>query len=94
MAHRGCECHQPFPSSAEAIVSEVICNYNPDASDELADCKITLAAPSRVDGERVDYAFSRAMRRGAPCHLTIHWAPEVGLAPLEIRQTAYVHTYI
>ena len=85
MAHRGCECRQPFPSAPEAIVSEVICNYHPEACDD--ESKLSLSAPSRVDAERVDYVFARHMRRGAPCHLSVHWAAEIGLAPLEIRHT-------
>ena len=33
------------------------------------------------------YALMRPMRRGAVCHITVHWSAEIGLAPLEIHHT-------
>ena len=82
----GAECaHTPLGSQPDAVVSEVVLNYNPDASDDDSS-KLSVSSPAQTtDGARVDYAFVRPMRRGATCHLTVYWSEALGIAPLEIR---------
>jgi hypothetical protein len=46
---------------------------------------MTLNEPNNTSDERFGYTFTRPMSAGSLCHMTVHWASEISVAPLEIR---------
>ena len=86
LAHRGDEYRAPsLGQLPESVIQQVVLNFNPDSSNGDDECTACLSSPSKQTAERVDYTWGRHMRRGAACHFTVHWAADLGVAPLEIR---------
>jgi hypothetical protein len=83
LVHRGCDCTQQLDDAPNSIIAEVVLNYNPESTDD-ADSTVALTQPSKVSDQRVDYIFTRPMRRGATVHIRVHWGAEIGVAPLQI----------
>ena len=97
LVHRGKDSHFPVSVGATvpSLVQEVCFDYQPESGDEV-DSVLTLTEPNIRQGpvqaynryagfDRIGYAISRPMPKGASVHITIHWSSEVGVAPLEIR---------
>jgi len=80
--HRGEECVQTQGATIAQLIHCVSCDYHP-SSDE--DTLMTLNEPNNTSDERFGYTFTRPMSAGSLCHMTVHWASEISVAPLEIR---------
>ena len=86
LVHEGPDVRQPHAQEwgqyAASVVSEVTFDYNPESGDDI-DSTLTVQAPNVARGpcqvyhkyasdDRIGYAVTRPMLRGAPCHITIH----------------------
>ena len=80
--HRGEDCVQTHGATIAQLIHCVSCDYHP-SSDE--DTLMMLNEPNNTSDERFGYTFTRPMSAGSTCHMTVHWASEIGVAPLEIR---------
>jgi hypothetical protein len=80
--HRGSECMANAPHNL--VIDRVTFDCTPDdkSEDKLLD---VFHSPNRFKGERLGYVIAKRLPRGRTVVITVHWAAEVGIAPLEVR---------